>query len=795
MQDATSDLTRFLLRTRPLRFVGGIAVGAAVITVLLLTSLQSLRTSPSQIADQMVGRFEHSVQSQSPFSQDASSADAVIRSAILSAGASEVLIGYRSFDLQVPSSRGTLLFLEQDWGANPLPEAYSLDAGRWPANAGEVVVTYAIDREQGHSRLELAPGETAVTVVGTIAANYARESAVILAAPGTWAILQAGWRGNSFQPSATRDIFWNGGVAARVLPVLSTVLHEPAEQVQSEVWQRASLSGEAPNLGPEEWAVGIGGPLVASAAGGIYLALFVRRLRFQLNVLGVPAPLIGRAALSAGGAVALAGAAVGVAVGFAIMAVVIRPIIDGVGNSVPGEVYGVPLVAGLVCAAAVIGTVGVLLVVVARPSRQRSQPRRHTAPVFVLSAVMFFLLGLTIIRQAASFDGRVIGMLLAGMSVVATAPVLWPLIFRATKRGDAVDLGFRRLQAERRSASVTATAIAALIVLGVATHTMVTSVVDTANAASESSVAPNQIHFRPQTGAVEADRAAVHAVQEYLGLSDPIEMIISDGRVTAWDGPTLLVASRPDLERLVGRLLSEVEADTLSAGGTLRTKAPDHGSVDFQTADGKIIPLPSALISGVDPSFRTVDGFMLRSVAESLGIGTSPPTFVFTNVGDSVIASTGEAAEALGIDPRALDTYRAPNVFVAPLTTGLSAAAVAVLAGLALLVYGGGMGRRMRPHLASLRSLGLPRQWLVGLVGTQLVGIAVVALVFGAAGGLLGSALMLSAVGVGSTSMPWAFLGVLATVLTGSSAAAIALTTRRLKSDERLDLTQHEPAA
>ncbi|WP_156876535.1 FtsX-like permease family protein [Microbacterium luticocti] len=781
------DLTRFLARSRPLRAAGIIALVAAAIAVALLVALQSLRTSPSQIADQTVGRFQYAIESQNAVGPHPPSEDRAITAALAAHGASDTAIGFRSFDLQVPGQSANLLFQEYDWPRQPFPQRITLLSGRWPTKAGEVVVSQTIPTRSDHSVI-IRPGGAQVDVVGFAVDNFSRDAHFILAAPGTWHRLSQSWAGDSFQPVATRDILWNGDDGDDILAALAEVVKEPSDQLRSELWTREPSQPQSANLGPDEWMIAVGGPLTACAATGVYLGLFIRRIRTKLLLVGVPMSSTRAAVFSAAALTTGAGAATGTLAGITVGYLIVRPLIDALATSRPGDVQALPMSCLVIVITSLVGVIGALALVGSNKSAPRSTRQRRSPIVFTLLSIAMVILGVSVTRQSPSFDGRVAGMLVAGIGVVLLIPVIWPLLFRHAHGGGPVDLGVRRLLVDRRAGSLAATLIAATVVVGAATSTMVQSVVDDANAASESTVAPHQIQFRPATGDAHTDAAAVAAVQKRLGLAEPVRVVISDGHTTYWDGATLLVSDPAAVERLIGRRLSKQESAVLRAGGTVRTKTPDSGSVDFEAANGTTVPLTSTVMDDLDPSYRTIDGFMLQSAAEDRGISGSDPAFVFTNVADSVIAATDEAAETLGIDPRSLEVYHAPDLYTVPLATLLTALAAASLAALALLSYSSGLGRRMRPHLASLRSLGLPRTWLIRLVTTQLVGIVLVALLFGMMGGVLGAVMLLSAIGVQTTTTPWSFITVLLGMLVVTVVPATLTTTRRLRTVERLDL-------
>lgn len=396
--------------------------------------------------------------------------------------------------------------------------------------------------------------------------------------------------------------------------------------------------------------------------------------------------------------------------------------------------------------------------------------------------------GVYLIQTSIAFDEKIVGMLLIGMSVVLAIPLVWPVMFRAEGRGSAIDLGVRRLRVEGRAGALAASLVAAVIVIGSATNIYVLSVVDDFNSSSQSLVAPHQVTFESGGDPAVPGPDAVAEVQDALNAQSPVKVFDADGAVTSMTGATLLLQDVKNLERLVGRSLTTPERRSLGEGGMLRTKSDAVGDIEFQTTQGKLVTVPSTPIKDIDPSFRNIDGFMLAGAAEGRGIEASVTSFVFIDVPDSIIERVPDIAEKLGIDPSLLRVYKVPDEVTVPLTSLLSALVVAILAALTVFAYGAGVTRRMRPHLASLRSLGLPRKWLFSMLGTQFVGIVLLALLSGMVGGAIAAMTMLGLRSSDSAvAVPWLFLAVTAVLLVTSSLLSALAGARRLGAAERLE--------
>ncbi len=790
------DLAKFFTRSRPARLGMAAAFISLFVVTVLLISIQSTRQSASQIADQMSGRFDAVLQSESLVDiQGDGSSDASLVDSMRTGGATDVAISYRSFDLR---ARGTIEpFFYQEFSAEGYPYASSqtLISGRPADDADEVVVSTALSDELGLSAgdlLVVEPGGETLQVVGVLEDDLARDARSIYAGSGTWRSLAPAWSAAEFVPSATRDLYWSGGEVADVLASIAPHLASDATALAALTSVRADLVNRGPVFGPEELLVGLLGPFVVTFGAGVYLAVFSRRISDTLHILGVSARLSQIAVVLAGLTVSVIGSVLGFLGGALASLTVVLPVLDRQSDHALASANAAILLAGLSIPIAIVGLLSPLAI--RRDERRRvSDPRPPTLLLLAL-AVLVSTGGVFVVQQSSSFDARVVGALVIGLGVVIASPLLLPVLLRGDGQGGAIDLGRRRLRSQRGPAAATMIVLAALVLAGATVNTLLVSSLDTLNSSTESDTPPSQIEVATASPGVQV-KGVADALGAELGLADPVVTWIAEGSTSEMNGVTILVLDRDSLERLVMRPLTDDEWALLERGGTLLTKSLRAAEVVYQRLDGTQISLESEPVSGIDPAFRSKGGFMLKSAAENVGIVPGHESYVFTDVSQGATESLPAAVDSLALDPAWVASHETPDRLVAPLSTVLTAIAVAVLSSLAVFAYSAGVVRRSRPQLAALRSIGLDRTWLTLAVGTQILLVVTIASLVGALAGVFGAVAMLRIAVIDvQLSVPWLFFGVLLGCLLFTSVLAAVTSSKKITTFERLEEQDQLPA-
>lgn len=800
---STIDLARFFLRAWQPRFAAILLAVAALVLAASGSIADSLQLSPSQRADAALGAADARIQlpGSASIGSDGRQLDDDLRRAIAVGGGADPSIDYVASGIRADGGDETSYILHEiDRRATAAPR-FMLVTGDWPSEIGDALVSQAIaDRWPIGSEVRFYNGALRLRIVGTFSSTFSTDTRAFIVPAGTWSSLRTLDADTAMRLDAYagRILRWSNPESHdAVLAAVQNVIADNSAISQglgSEgvvVESRASIEANTPAVNMPLLLATVLGPLAAGLIAGLLAGAFTTRVRGVMWTVGVPYRSTRGAALLANTAAAAAGAAVGALAGIGI-GFAVRPLLSLIATQALGPVtststafFSVPLAAvGALAGTAVAGRPPSGAKAKASVLRARSWDRTLFRIIF---AVVLVSLGIFVSTGSGDLARLSLSsVLIASAIILAFVPSSLGLMGRLPARSLAARLALRQLSGERKLGIATVGSVALLQVLGCALAILVTSSVTQINDSTESAVAPGQIVLEPALESQEQIDLVRAEFEVAVGLSNPVLMQTVGMGSDRGDGPTRVVATIPELERVLGVTLTPDQASTVGNGGLLLMKPPETATVSFP-ASGEF---PGATFSavraeGLDPSFRNLNGFILEATALDAGLPLASPSYVYTQVAPEQVSAAKEAGTRLNLNDAWVRVYRAPDVLTAPLRVSAITALIALLAGAVILLATSAQARGMRPALAGLRAVGMDGGFLARVVGVRVGLTAVLATVFGLAS---------SAIGVAATFVVARLnLGVVIPVLPvtvmvlafGVFAAIAALVaTRRLRNSE-----------
>lgn len=796
---AIAGLVRFLLRSQPLRATALLIFLTAALVVGLTVTLQILQISPEALAAAATADAEYAMPlaGEIPLGSSGADADTRVVQSVKATGASTVEIGYQVSRAPVDSSGIKVNLVEMDWSAPIFADKYSIVDGRLPARPGEVAVSAVIGAEAPiGSQLSLMSGGLDLEVVGIVRDETSRDSALGLLWPGSWNSLESlGAAADRFELVAARTVFWSGAEPLAVADAVSAALAADVDarlittdELMGALLNRAEILRSEPAGLVELSLAVLVGPAVSAFFGTWLAGRFVRRIRATLLTIGVYRTRF--AGLSAIAIAGLGAALLGSLLGLAAV-LTAQPFLDSRSNNATSTPEQPALTILQVCGASAVG-LGLGLLSLREPMRARAATSARTrtltaATASVGLAFIAFFLG-TILAATTEVDQLILATMCFGLSVVFLGPlvILWASRWSTTSLASL--LGLRRLASETGATSRATVALSALLLVSFTSMTLYASSYDTINAQTESRVPVGQLWFEAQLPPEDA-QSIRDEIEDLLGVSDPVEFQYADAASTLQDGATLIVSTSSDLERLIGVELSPGQESLLEGGGTLRTKEPADGDVTYQvSASGSSFVLPSMLISGLDPSYLRLDGFILASTASENSVTGVRSVAAYTDPTATQLENSTRAAQELRFESEWLEAHQAPDVITQPLRLTLIASLVVLLGGLVIGYYAASSSRALRPRLAALRAIGLSRSWLTQTLAVQVGVLITTALVMASIGAVAATALMtLRGSFAFDVSVPWLTLTLETLGLLALAVIATAASTHKLHASERLE--------
>ncbi len=648
-----------------------------------------------------------------------------------------------------------------DAGVAELSDAYPLATGRWPAAAGEVVLSPALASQVRTDRLTLFAGATSLRVVGTVVDRFDTDSLTVLAAPGTWEAVPAEVA-RSFAPSAGLLVGWGGQAEPGLVEstLRSALALAPSPDGPTRVTKRSSLVAQHESSLSEDQALLFVAPLSVlavlvgfsvSRANRRWAQGCVRRCRsIGLAPRRVGADLL--FVLTVGvGVAALLGVAGGVLTGTALRSTLLPHVLTHPAGPVPS--LGPLLAASLVMTGVAVSASALDLLL----STQARARVARVASVIPWNLTRRVLAGVALAKgaQAATrsgvefYDLGGTGLLVV-LATVLLAPDLLALASPGLRESQARTLLARRMiAADRGGLSLVSMVVAASVAFPIVVSTYNASARHSNDTGFASMVRPGELW-------VDGDMVEAAATADVVGDAVPeaerVDLLWTDafvypgtdlpsentgiGAVATVEEFRALFADEPALDEMV---------DVITSGGiAFVEQAADRPVHDRSTEEARVLAVP---VTGFElespPAKSPFAGIMLSATLTDLEISAEPSSTIFLDLSQAEVEEAVAAVRAAGLDVRAVDFHRLGEPTPPSPQAYFALGGLLVLAGFLVVGLMRAAGDRMRDRAAQLLAVGLRRRWSASVAALQ-VGLA-------ASAGLLAGAL-------GAAAAIWVFV-------------------------------------
>ncbi len=602
-------------------------MAATLLGVVAASSVaDALELSPQQRADAAMGTADARLQlpGSAPLGTDGSALDDLLRGAVLSAGGLEPTIDYVASGIRADNSDETSYALEEIQSEKSVEARLQLLSGRWPIEVAEGLVSEASAALWPvGSEVHFFNGALSIQIVGTFRNSFNTEVREFLVPPGTWSSLAiiSDDLANRLDQSAGRVLAWHGGGDATAILTAVVNIAESYPSLRESldtssdvsVETRTSIESSEPAKNVPFLFALIAAPIVAGLLSAIIAGAFTRRVRTAMWTIGVPYRHTRIAAALAVLGAGAAGAALGTGIGV-VGGIFIRPLLVLVSTQELSPIsssYVVFVSVPLALAGLGVGVASSDLALRRKIHPDISQERAWDRVLYrVVGAVLLASLGIFIGSDTVTIASMSVAAIAIGMAVtIVVVPLCLSILSKLSPRSFASRLAIRKLAQERRSASVTLTVLAGLLVLESTLALMVSSLVTELNDNTESAVKTGQVVFEPLLKDQASAETARAQFEDVLGVNSPIVVLTVGMGNDRRDGATKVVESAEDLERVLGLKLTAEQRSFFKAGGTLLTKPFAGNSVSFPpTAGFSGVSFDALVIAGIDPSFRNIDG-------------------------------------------------------------------------------------------------------------------------------------------------------------------------------------------
>ncbi|MDQ3678929.1 MAG: hypothetical protein M3401_19375 [Actinomycetota bacterium] len=748
-----------------------------------------------------------------------------VRRALRQAGARRPVALLESLDEVFPAvvDAPITVFVEGPWASEPFPDRYALRSGRWPAAAGEVVVSAAVSDATGPRRaLPVLSGNATLRVVGHVHDRFATDSARILAAPGTWDGFASRRLSEKYpELMASPAILWRGGDADRAMRALASVIAPRkgageatalTEALRTELRTRgAELAGERRSwIDRLPLAYRFPSLLLPILAAFAAFGLNNRRLGRNLGILravGISARDASAAVLLAGAAWSVAAACAGSAIG-TLLGIVGRPLAQaalsrplGPVPSVSGPILKIVGLVALACLAVALHTVVVqrrsstrsLLSAVPRP--RSASHARHALAALAAAAAIWQVVGLDSVEKTMILVGT-----LTALVTLITPEIVAFVVRRLPTTGPRRRLAGRQLQFDPRRSLIAVALLTACLGPAFGMVTLLDTLITSDAKAEVSDVAPGQVLISsPYADPRGPPADLVRRVVDRLEPKDPpiqVDELGTDDVSVDLDGEEfgliLSVKSASDAARLSNNGLTTDQRATLARGGLLvwagqgdetrRLEAQDSASGTRR----RTVPIKTTA-GAFEPSWEErAEGIVLNSTADRLKLPRSHADRVLTGLDARAAAGAERVALDAGYDSAHIAGYRAPEPAEVPPAFSAAVLGLGLLAMATVYAVALAQASSLRGYLGALVAIGLSRRWardVLNLETALLVGLSCALAIAIALPPIVAAGLRVPLI---TLSVPWLTLAAIVICFFAAATLATALCSRNLRASDRL---------
>lgn len=696
-----------------------VLIPAAFVTAsFLVTAATTL--SPSQQKVMNFGRFD--AYAGFGLVQVAPGDDVVARRMAESVGATDVresmlslsAVNFYLGGLTEPRAR----YEEHPWDDTTFPGRYVLRSGRWPSGPGEVAISGDAAAREGQ---RLAAGDGQLTVTGVVDDLYARKPA-ILAAPGTWAALDATLATRYETMRAQPFVYWSAGTDTVVLDAIDAAVRNVPDAGARDVLESSyavAPSGQEARATP--WIDKL--PIAYLIPATIFPALTVAlafalsgpraaRLTRVSRGLGVPAETLLLAHYIPVVAVLAGGATVGGAIG-AVLPHFARGWLEGAAGRPVDLDIGVGWQLTKYVLAVVFSGFALVVVTLALPAWRSRRRHRLTAPAATAAKPTAAGRRGSRWKVTAGEARRLVALGLLCLGAVSTSSVDSPgkATFTATVvmlgvlllLGDVVRwvlaglpgkswtmrLARARLQRRFTSALATTTTIALMIGLTFGYIVLLQTWLTSAQGDRAPQVARGEVLvvnrssdlFEPPAASVAAVRSALDHGAKHVRLRWTTALDgegLDTERATVGDSAKpLLVADPADMDAVLGHPLTATEQQLLDTSGVLLWHGGEFSgeigsraqrTLTISDPNGEPMqgprPVDTALTTVPSSEWRfSASGVMTTNTARRLGVPTTAGAILFSDVATAP-DQIAEGVLAAGVDPDTVRTFAPPDPII-----------------------------------------------------------------------------------------------------------------------------------
>ncbi len=789
-------------RLRTVRLSGIMSGIAAFGFALTLSVVSALTLSPEQTAQSDLGSYDSVLQLSGAYSLDQSPDSASILTAIALDGGRNARVALTAHDIrfrEFPESRRTF-FLEMNWDENLLRHNYTLLSGRFPAQPGEAAISEEIHAIARTQQLTGFGGDVSVRVVGVVRDEYQQDGTFILAAPGTWAswgiIPQLAERYPSVMGNAR--VYWSGTAQPVQLTQWqvrsgSLSAEEATASLASTLMTRALLMEHSPSLWLGRFPLLLAFPLLAVPlltallAGGLN-GRWMRRMQTQWELLGISTSLAASAlwvtTMAATITAIAAGWAAGAALGWAS-----RPLIDAVVNHPLGPHRWLLGEALLV----VVGSlVGMALTVVSLPRAFRGLRLPSPSPTTLrwwrqglAAGCSITFVALALIKHDPSTA--------SSMVIIATlAMCLWlPDILMALLQREPLSIGsltaVRSLRGRHVQTMTAVMALAAVLALALSATAIAYSLEETLRRKAIDRLPPAMGQLIAQHGQEAVPELIRSRLEGDVGLRDPISSFVLKDVLLESSGTSHAIALFDDVDSIArwnaDHPLTESQRAILSRGGVLLT---EEGTSAVLVTEAQSVHVDAGQLNLTPEWAQQFGGVMLRSTIQARGWGTIDHTFTYTHLTPDQEERLRTSAERTGIDPNYVVYGYPADVQTLPEKYSAALGLLTLLDCIIVAAFTAAQGRALRPQLASLAALGIPRRWLARVLAHQVLWVV---------GAGVAAATIIAVVGLATIFLvdrdyfdpvfPWPSLALIVAVTLGGTVIGLAAGMTQLRPAER----------